>query len=138
MFGTIDKTGMYADDRDFRRGWFDNVLEFAFNTNPTISSDDYTPVMTVTQEGEDDYMTFTYRQRIGGVGTDGVDYVADGIMYTIEHDIDLLGSWSTGGLVMVGDPIPNNDGVTETVTVRMSVPMTGSKGFMRLKVTPME
>ena len=112
---------------------FPNLLEFAFNLNPQ-SQDAF---VLLTSDNDPGQLSLTYRQRRGGVGTVGVDYVAKGLMYAVEvSDTLQQGSWISGSnfVEMVDQPVDNEDG-TETVTVRLKVPyINANRYFMRLMV----
>ncbi|MBX2824359.1 MAG: hypothetical protein KTR33_06490 [Gammaproteobacteria bacterium] len=104
---------------------FDNLLEFAFNTNPKVANNSDLLDPKVEDVAGTDYLTITFQRRKADLG----------LIYTVESTDDLSGSWS-GGTVMVGTPTDHGDG-TETVTYRDSV-STGPaavKRFLRVTVT---
>ncbi len=111
-----------------------NGIEFALRTHPRQESSNLLPFTQRTG----DFLEIVYRQRKGGSGTTGVDYIADDLLYTVEVSDDLSPTgWASGpGLVqLVGTPIDNGDG-TETVTVRLTASITGlARKFLRLLVT---
>lgn len=111
-----------------------NGIEFALRSHPRQESSNLLPVTQRTG----DFLEIVYRQRRGGAGIVGVDYMADGVQYTVEVSDDLSpAGWSSGnGLVqLVGTPINNGDG-TETVTVQLAASVISQvQKFLRLKVT---
>ncbi|MCC5842330.1 MAG: hypothetical protein JJT96_19595 [Opitutales bacterium] len=60
-----------------------NFLKFAFGLHPMVPSAHAGPVMALSINGPPPFLTLTYRQRTGGHGTPGIDYVADGLRYTV-------------------------------------------------------
>jgi hypothetical protein len=138
-FGQTANSGDAADDFDFDKDGLANLLERAFGSDPTSADLDpaaaLPPYESVEPDGGNDYLAITYRRLAGGSGTTGMGYTAGGIVYTVEYDGDLADPWSTGSVVPVGSPVDNGDG-TETVTVRLSTPVTvAERQFMRLRVT---
>lgn len=115
-----------------------DFLELAFNSNPSgTDSPSPLPVVGTVNVAGTDYASLTYR-RIKGGTTSGSDvYTAEAYTYTVESSLDLQ-AWTSNGSTVdpVGDPAPNADGVTETVTFRLLAPLTDSAGkaFMRLRV----
>jgi hypothetical protein len=113
-----------------------NSVEYALSTDPTADSSMDFP--TVARDG--DFLEITFRQRIGGTGTPGIDYELDGINYAAEVSSDLSPeSWNsgTGVFEVLEAPIDNGDG-TETVTVRLKNSIPGEVSqFLRLKITLM-
>ncbi len=84
------------------------------------------------------YLEYSYRQWSGGAGNLGVDYLANGSMFTVEHSPTLAPmSWSSGTAVaeQVGPRMDLGDG-TEQVKVRV---LPGSedfsRGFVRLNLS---
>ena len=132
-FGQTEAIGTAAEENDFDGGGAVNLLERAFNTDPTNPSDDYMPAPGVIEIAEDLYPTITYRQKTGGNGTTGIDYVAEGLQYAVETATDLNGNWTSGEVVLDGPPIDNGDG-SETVTVRTVNPLNVSI-FICVRVT---
>lgn len=94
------------------------------------------PVASIITDGNgDEFLSVTYRRVAGGSSNDGVNYTANGIVYTVEHNDDLDSPWSSGSVTAAGLPLDNGDG-TETVTVLLTTPLTGSgRQFLRLRVT---
>ena len=111
-----------------------NGIELALGTDPTLSSVEFLPVVSESAG----FLQITYRQRTGGTGTVGVDYIVGGLQYTVEVSPDLsAGSWDSGSNLVenIGTPVDNLDG-TETVTVRLVESIDGqSRKFLRLEIT---
>ncbi len=111
-----------------------NGIELVLGTAPTLSSVEFLPVVSESAE----FLQLTYRQRTGGTGTVGVDYIIGGLQYTVEVSPDLsAGSWDSGSNLVehIGTPVDNLDG-TETVTVRLKESIgTSSRKFLRLMIT---
>ena len=64
-----------------------------------------------------------------------LDYVAAGLTYEVESNTDLInGTWSTVGTTMVGNPAPTGDGVTEVVTLQVSLQAVTHQ-FFRMAVS---
>ena len=124
-------------DGDFDGDGLSNLLERAFGTSPSDSGDRVPmPEGTIVNDAGDDYLAITYRRLTGGSGTTGNGYTVGVLSYTVEYDADLTDPWSIGAVVAVGSPVNNADG-TETVTVRLSTPISAAdKQFIRLRVTP--
>ena len=107
-----------------------NLLEYAFNLDPTTPGCDGLPTAATAINPADGktYLTYTYRRRIGG----------GGMAYIVETTSDLMG-WNSSGndIQPIGAPVPNADGITETVTLRV-LPSTDSASvrFVRLRVVP--
>ncbi len=115
-----------------------NIIERAFNSDPTSGSSHYKVVSSMQQASGSDYLSISYRQLQGGTGTTGFDYTVAGLTYTVEYDSDLVDPWSSGSVFQVGSAIDNGDG-TETVTVRLTTDISNeTKQFIRLKVTAAE
>jgi hypothetical protein len=119
------------------RDGFINLFERAFgldifNADPANMG----PAGTLVEIGGQYHLQLEYRQRTGGSGTNGVDYTADGMMYTVEVSGNLT-TWDSGILVVeeAALPVDNGDG-TEKVTMRSVAPLpAGGKQFIHLKVT---
>lgn len=112
-----------------------NVFEYAFNCVPTNAASVTFPVGSQ----ENDHLIITYRERAGGTGTVGVDYMAGGLLYIVQVADDLLGSWDSGSdlvELVPGSRINNGDG-TETVSVRIKQSLSGTtQKFIRLILIP--
>lgn len=134
-FGQTANTGDAADGFDYDRGGSVNLLERAFGTDPTDSSDDYTPFSSMVDVSGSDYLGMTYRRLAGGSGTTGVDYTVDGLTYTVEHDDNLSPPWSSGNITVVSIQEDTPVAGVQTVTVRLNT-ATGSvtRQFIRLKL----
>ncbi len=109
-----------------------NLLRFACGFEP--GQPFVAPVATAS-EGR---LALSYRQRVGGVGRTGIDYVAEGVSYKVEVTTDLAANtWSSGPHLVeaVGDPVALDD-LIEEVTVRLKSDLTpSSPTFMRLRIT---
>ena len=70
----------------------------------------------------------------------GVNYTAGGVTYTVEVTDELGGTWQSGTSfveIVPGSAVNNGDG-TETVSVRLKLPVTSAPmKFMRLVLTPL-
>ncbi|MDQ8208457.1 sulfatase-like hydrolase/transferase [Coraliomargarita sp. SDUM461003] len=122
-----------SPEDDPNKDGINNLLDYAFISSSNQPIYTYLPQVTAT-----DYLQLNYRQRSNGSGTTGVDYAADGIIYSVELNQGLThDQWQSGAAFVkaVGTPSPNGDG-TESVTVR-SIPSLreiGGRGFMRLQL----
>lgn len=121
-----------------------NLLEFAFGLNPLLASREGLPVggMEPDPQSGEMHFTLTYRQRRGGVGTPGIDYTVEGILYRAELSTTLTPpTWLSGPthFESAGSPVDNSDG-TETVTVRLKPPVgpDTSEAFLRVGVLLLE
>jgi alpha-tubulin suppressor-like RCC1 family protein len=109
-----------------------NLLEYAFNSNPTSADKNILPTAGRSLNAADGkhYFTYSYRRRTAP-GT---------LTYSIESSSD-LSHWSAvpaQNLEQAGTATPVGDGVTEIVTFRLlpSIEDAPSARFVRLKVTP--
>jgi hypothetical protein len=133
-FGTTANSGNAADGFDYDQDGTANLLEKAFGTDPVASSSAYRPTGGMTKVSGSNHLTITYRRLAGGSGTTGVNYSAQGITYTVEHDADMVGTLATGSVTQVGSATSNGDG-SETVTIRLNATIASQpKYFIRLKV----
>lgn len=133
-FGDRANTGDAADDNDFDGDSVSNILERAFGTIPNDGSSFNLPRDGMVNVGDSDYLSITYRRLRGGNGITGVNYTAEGLMYALEYDSDLIDPWSKGSVVQVGNATDNGDG-TETVTVRVMTEVGAqTKQFIRLNI----
>jgi arylsulfatase A-like enzyme len=137
-FGQIENTGDAADDFDYDKDGLINLLERAFNSDPTLPGVagilPTSATVDATGNPGSDYLALSYRQLGGGSGTVGVDYSASGITYTVEHDDNLSDPWSTGAISVL-NVVDNGDG-TKTASVRLNEPVaTPGKQFIRLNVS---
>ena len=81
------------------------------------------------------YLSLTYRQRMGGSGSVGVDYTADGLMYTVMHSDDPGSGWDVASTVVLEVVEDSPAAGIATVTVRLNVPVgEGGKQFLSLRV----
>ncbi len=117
-----------------------NLIEQAINTNPASgAAAGPLPAPTTITEGGQTYLGFSYPRIRTSAPT--VPYAAEAYVYVLEISPDLI-TWTpdpgtgAGALVQVGTPVANPDGVTETVTVRLSVPVTTVPGrqYIRLRI----
>jgi arylsulfatase A-like enzyme len=104
-----------------------NFLEYAFNENPRTFETDPFHAAVVTKAGDGlNYLEFSYRRRIGAVD----------LSYTVEISEDLAAWSSPEAAFEPVSTVPNADGITETVTVRVLPAITlGARKFARLRVT---
>ncbi|HLP78068.1 MAG TPA: glycosyl hydrolase [Candidatus Paceibacterota bacterium] len=115
-FGTTDNSGNAADTADFDGDGFINMLERAFNLNPTVADTNGWP--TGATDGTN--FTMTYRKSLA----------ATDLIFQPWRNFDLL-LWSTNGIT---DGILTNDGTIEIHGA--SVPVSdGSAQYLRLQVT---
>ncbi len=143
FFGTTENSGDAADSEDSDKDGHSNTMERAFRTSPIDAGSRYQPAVALHEDAGKRYPEIRYIRIRGGTGTTGVDYTAEGLVYTVEISGDLVGgSWNSGASVVqpVGDPVIDPDGLTETVTVRGTTPLGDSAGedpsqFMWLKVS---
>ena len=104
-----------------------NLLKYALNMNPTLSSLSGLPLLGfATDTANNNYLSLTYTKLIS----------SKDITYLPQVSADLQ-TWNSGptftGLLSVTD---NADSVTQTVVVQDLTPINGSsKRFIRLKVT---
>jgi hypothetical protein len=90
--------------------------------------------------GDRVYLVIEYRRIKGGRGRAGVDYIANGLRYTVEVSADAV-NWESGvDKVALAFVISGGSGNTETVGIRMVEPLVVGEGgeptqFMRLRVT---
>jgi fibronectin type 3 domain-containing protein len=116
-FSSTSNNGNGLDTYDFDEDGVMNLLERAFGTIPNDISSFSVPTAGVAGNGGTPYLSITYRRLRGGTGTTGVNYIVDGMVYTVEYTGDLTTIWNSGNVVQVGTASDNGDG-TETVTVR--------------------
>jgi hypothetical protein len=122
--GTSEANKVYNADPD--RDGLPNLLEYAFNTPPTSSGGrDQLPGMTIQRDAQakPTHLVMTYNERIGS--TD--------LAYKVPVSSDMKNWDASGATVERVSAVPNPDGVTQRVTVR--VPTGTVKGkFMRVLV----
>ena len=106
-----------------------NGAEWFSNLNPAsgLSAAEAAalPRVAKTSAGFFEYLTFTYRRRIGLPGFSSRVCVSDN-----------LADWDRSeSQIESGNPVPTGDGITETVTVRLKTPInTGGQKFIRLEI----
>ncbi|MDB6074043.1 MAG: hypothetical protein JWO89_1683, partial [Verrucomicrobiaceae bacterium] len=98
-----------------------NLMEYAFNTDP--KGTEANPVQSSTATG---YLELSFPRRIGALD----------LVYTVETSNNLLAWSSTDGNLQTLSTVANADGITETVTIRVTSAIgSTSKKFARVKVT---
>ena len=106
-----------------------NFLEYALNSNPKAASPNSLPAGAVQMNPADgqNYLTFSYRRRIGVAA----------LTYTVLTSSDCIAWTSSAAEYQQVGAIPMDDGVTETVLIRV-LPALGAPGntgkFVRLQV----
>ena len=134
-FGTAADIGDAADLADPDGDGVPNRLERAFGGNPLEASRAVLPAIGVVEEEGERYLSLTYRQRMGGSGSVGVDYTADGLMYTVMHSDDPGSGWDVAPTVVLAVVEDSPAAGIATVTVRLNVPVgEGGKQFLSLRV----
>ena len=121
--GTED--GMADSDADGMK----NLYEFAVNADPTASDTDAGIESEAVQEDGDDWIEVQFRRRR--------DHSDIGLNYAVEFSEGLAEvSWSSAIAAAESSVVPNADGITETVTVRCQLPLSGARKrlFARLVV----
>ena len=117
----------------------DNASEYLFGGHPMFPD----TVAATRMVWEGDFPCIEYRQREGGSGQIGFDYVADGCQYWVEFNDDLTNpaGWRRDQFRLLwveGARHGNGDG-TETVRVRFIPPNEMSdRGFLRVRATASE
>ena len=115
------------------------LLETALGMNPLVSDYENYPIeaTTITEDSQT-YLAFQYARLPGGSGMTGVNYTAEGIIYTVESSLDLQ-DWQPTGDSLVEVSITPNENV-ETVVVRYSSPSDSAAAglFFRLKVAEVQ
>ncbi|MBJ7424514.1 MAG: sulfatase-like hydrolase/transferase [Akkermansiaceae bacterium] len=113
--GDIDKDGR------------NNLLEYAFNTNPQLHEKDPVRGASVTKAGDGlKYFEISYPRRIGAID----------LMDTVEMSNDIT-TWPSPGVTSeTVSIVANPDGITETVTVRVLPTLaSNARMFVRVRVT---
>ena len=117
---------------DYDNDGLPNGLEYIQNANPTDANNTVIPPadlsLTINHDGE-----LSWRQRSGGTGTVGIDYVWQSTGITLEFSTNNLTSWisASGYDISPVSTVKNSDG-TDNVTVQMLSPMTNqSRLFWR-------
>ena len=120
-----------------------NLIEQAINTDPlTRSSTTALPMPTIVTNAGVNFLGFSYPRIISAAAPVPFPDAAEAYIYILETSPDLL-TWTpdpgTGvnALIPVGAPVPNLDGVTENLTVRLPFNTTTPAGrhFIRLRIT---
>ncbi len=105
-----------------------DYLEYALGLDPLVANATGVPTAALLVNPTDglSYLTFTYRRRL----------VRDNLTYHVETTSDLK-NWTEVPRAAEISAIPNSDGLTETVTVRLQPAVDAStpRRFVRLKVT---
>ena len=110
-----------------------NLLEFAYGLPPMEPDTTALPACRFVAEGGQSYLYFTYRRRIGGTGTTGVNYTVDDITYTVEVSQTLSGNWNSGSGLFEVVSVEAYGAGHQVVTLRL--PLSGNPAFMRLSVS---
>lgn len=104
-----------------------NLLEYALNSDPKTSTGSQGHGIFISSQGDEQHLCYHFRRRIGDPS----------LLYQIAVTDDML-SWDRTGMQLeqLGDPVPNADGMTETVTVQLRTPLGIQlpKKFLRLEV----
>jgi hypothetical protein len=112
-----------------RQSGIENFTAYALGLDPNAISYDLLPHVSTSVDPDDGltYLTFIYRRRLDNVA----------LNYGVEISSD-LSTWGPGGSTLSEIPAPslNADGLTETVTVRVSPAIQpGQQRYVRLRVT---
>jgi len=120
-----------------------NLVEQAINTNPAApSSVKLLPLPALINDAGQNYLGFSYPRITTTANPLPVPYAAEAYVYSFETSPNLT-TWTpapaigAGAMVPVGSPVAAGDGVTETATVRLPVPVTAPSGrnYVRLRIT---
>ncbi|MDB6151102.1 MAG: hypothetical protein JWQ44_2550 [Chthoniobacter sp.] len=117
------ETGGLAADPD--RDGLANVFEYAHGRNPLVSDAQNVSSKALASDGAaGPFLTLQYRRTSGWRGME----------FHVDTSGDLRGDWNLGAGVVIGTPVPQDDG-TEIITARDTVPSTdGAQRFIRLRV----
>ena len=118
--------GMADSDADGMK----NLYEFAVNADPTASESDAGIESETVQDEDDEWVEVQFRRRL--------DHSDIGLDYAVEFSEGLAeASWSSAIAAVESNVVPNDDGITETVTVRCQLPLSGTRQrlFARLMVS---
>ena len=114
---------------DFHHNGLQNILAYAFNIDPNAVDHSLLPAVSwqINPVDQLKYLTFSYRRLLDDIG----------LVYSVELSPDLL-AWNPAGLSIeeANPPVPNVDGLTETVTVRVkpALNLGAPDGFIHLRV----
>lgn len=112
---------------DFDRDGQANLLEFAFNSDPTDPASGFTPAFAPVTDPHNQLtaLEFSFRRW----------REANGISQEIQYTPD-LNDWMSAPFTaqVIAPPIANGDG-TETVTYRITPESPSDRGFLRLRVS---
>ena len=118
-FGTTIASGNAADDADPDADGLPNLVEYALGGEPKIASPPLVPVVDMAP-GE---LTLTFTRPT----------LLAGILYAVETSPSLAaGSWTTEGVTM---EVVEDHGATEVVVATLALTLTGTRQFLRLRVT---
>lgn len=114
------------------------LLEEAFGSDPfaRVASSPL-PAVSQTDVSGTAYGSISYRRIKGGVSASNKSYAAEAFTYTVETSTDLQTWFADGSTIeQVGSPSTNADDITETVTFRLSSPVTTPAGraYMRVRI----
>lgn len=123
FFGNLDMAGTITDTGEIGTPDF---LKFAFGMDPTRPDLLALPKVSLAEEGANTYLTLKYRHLM----------VAGGLSYQVGVSGNLTAwDYSETQIEQIGLPAPTGDGLTEEITVRLTVPMeTLGQVYLQLKV----
>ena len=118
-----------GDTADPNGSGIPNLLKYGFNTETPGVGRSWMPSTATERDATDQnlYFTLRYSRRIGSTE----------LNYTVEVS-DTLDSWDRTGtqIEQVGVPVPNADGVSEQVKVRVKTPIANlNRKFLRVGVS---
>ncbi len=105
-----------------------NLQEFAFNTDPnTAGPPPFAPVNVVDPNDGKTYLTLTFHRRKAPAG----------VTYHVESSPDLTTWYEDAAHVVIGAPVDDGNGLTETVTARAfpALDPANLRLFLRCRVT---
>ena len=110
------------------------LLEYAFDMDPTRSDVQHLPNVGFTNLGGADYLTITYRRRIGGSLQGDGSYRWNSLSYQVEASADLV-AWNSGPTFTQQVSVtPDANGTTETVVERCLLPIGSGCDYLRVRV----